>query len=100
MAQEATALFDAHAAEVEIVLLDVVMPKLGGPGVYKHIRNTNQELPILFTTGYSPTELDPLLQHDPRAASFAQAVSGYGIGAGNPETGEELSLGASRVSRF
>lgn len=65
---EATALYDEHHEEVDLVLLDVVMPKLGGPAVYKHIRKSKQEIPVLFTTGYSPTELEPLLQQDAHAS--------------------------------
>jgi two-component system cell cycle sensor histidine kinase/response regulator CckA len=63
--EEAISLFEARQEEIHMVLLDVVMPRLGGPAVYKHIRKSHPGLPVLFTTGYSPTELEPLLAEDP-----------------------------------
>ncbi|MCP4645084.1 MAG: PAS domain S-box protein [bacterium] len=51
--EEAIRVFDEHAAEIDLALLDVVMPNLGGEAVAKHIRETHPETPTLFASGYS-----------------------------------------------
>ncbi len=50
---EALEVFRAHAAEIQLLLLDVVMPELGGKEVSLRIRETHPALPILFASGYS-----------------------------------------------
>ena len=51
--EEALRLFEEHREEVQIALLDVVMPKAGGREVYEAIRAVRPELPVLFSSGYS-----------------------------------------------
>ena len=76
--QEALNLFDAHAEEIELALLDLVMPLVSGAEVAAVIRSRRPKLPILFNTGYSedairgriPLDIEaPLLMkpHDPVA---------------------------------
>ncbi|MBF0469596.1 MAG: response regulator, partial [Desulfamplus sp.] len=50
---EAIELFTKHAQNLDLALLDVVMPKLGGDRVMKHIKEVRPDLPIIFLTGYS-----------------------------------------------
>ena len=45
--------FKDNADKIGLVLLDVVLPKLGGRDVMKAIRELNPLMPILFTSGYS-----------------------------------------------
>ncbi len=51
--EEALRLFDAHRDAIALVLLDVVMPKLGGPEVYARMCAAKPGLAVVFTTGYS-----------------------------------------------
>ncbi len=51
--QEAIRVFDEHTDEIDMALLDVVMPKLGGKAVFDHIQETRPEMPVLFASGYS-----------------------------------------------
>ena len=51
--QEALEVFEAHADEISLVLLDVVMPKLSGRDVCDRIRAINPDVRTLFTSGYS-----------------------------------------------
>jgi two-component system, cell cycle sensor histidine kinase and response regulator CckA len=51
--REAVALFAAHRAQIDLVMLDVVMPHMSGVQVYKHLRNLGSTVPVLFMTGYS-----------------------------------------------
>jgi len=50
---EALALLAAHADEVSLVISDMMMPKLGGRGIYDALRGRGSTLPILFISGYS-----------------------------------------------
>jgi two-component system cell cycle sensor histidine kinase/response regulator CckA len=38
---------------VDIVLLDVILPKLSGPEVYAKICDSRPDVPVIFATGYS-----------------------------------------------
>ncbi len=50
---EALTLFNKHATQVNLLLLDVVMPGLGGKEVYDRIIETHPSIPTLFCSGYS-----------------------------------------------
>ena len=49
---EAMELYDRHASEIRLALLDVVMPRAGGYDVIAHIRRHNPDLPAVFASGY------------------------------------------------
>ncbi len=51
--EEAVALYGQHEGEVALLLLDVVMPGMGGRAVYERIREIRPDIPALFTSGYS-----------------------------------------------
>jgi len=49
---EAVRLFEKHQQEIGMVILDLVMPRMGGTVVAKKMRALRKDLPILFVTGY------------------------------------------------
>ena len=51
--EEAILAFEAHCQEVDLALLDVVMPRKSGRLVYEAIQKIRPDLPILFSSGYS-----------------------------------------------
>lgn len=51
--KEAIDLLNACEGPVHLVLLDVVMPELGGPETWERIRTMRQGLRVLFTSGYA-----------------------------------------------
>ncbi len=51
--EEAIRMFEEHAREISLVVLDVVMPRIGGLEAAKRMRQIRPELPVIFTTGYS-----------------------------------------------
>ncbi len=51
--EEALRLFDQHAGDIDLALLDVMMPKLGGRAVFEQIRETRPSVRALFASGYS-----------------------------------------------
>jgi two-component system cell cycle sensor histidine kinase/response regulator CckA len=52
--REAVDLFSAHLGRVDLVLLDVMMPEMDGPEAYEQIKNLRPNVPVVFTSGYTP----------------------------------------------
>jgi two-component system cell cycle sensor histidine kinase/response regulator CckA len=51
--REAVELLSAHTESVDLVVLDVVMPELGGPEAYERMRVIRPNLRVIFTSGYA-----------------------------------------------
>ena len=52
--EEAVRVFQANRERIDLLLLDVVLPKLNGPEAYARICTEKQDVPVIFATGYSP----------------------------------------------
>ena len=52
--EEAVQIFQAHSDEIDLALLDVMLPKLNGSEIYDRIHSQKPDLPVVFATGYSP----------------------------------------------
>ncbi|MCI0330899.1 MAG: PAS domain S-box protein [candidate division Zixibacteria bacterium] len=50
---EAQEVLKKHTGALDLLLTDVVMPKMGGPELAKALRRTRQGLKVLFMTGYT-----------------------------------------------
>jgi two-component system cell cycle sensor histidine kinase/response regulator CckA len=50
---EASSIFEQHADRVDLLLLDVVMPGLGGREVFDRARRLNPDIAALFASGYT-----------------------------------------------
>ncbi len=51
--EEAFRMFGEHSGEIRLVILDMVMPRIGGLEAAQRMRRNRKELPVIFTTGYS-----------------------------------------------
>ena len=51
---EAVELFKAHRDSIDLVMLDLVMPRLGGMEALKTLQNLGARIPAIFMTGYAP----------------------------------------------
>jgi PAS domain S-box-containing protein len=51
--EEAVREFQQHGERIDMVLLDVVMPKINGPDAYARMRAERANIPVIFATGYS-----------------------------------------------
>jgi len=51
--EEAVLKFRQHQKEIALVLLDVVMPRMGGADACEKIQSIRPDVPIIFTSGYS-----------------------------------------------
>jgi len=50
---DAIRLLREHEEPVHLVVLDVVMPELGGPETWERLRSLRKDLRVLFTSGYA-----------------------------------------------
>ena len=51
--EEAVTLYKQHQKEIDLVLLDVIMPNKDGREAYNDIRTITPDIPIIFCSGYS-----------------------------------------------
>ncbi len=51
--QEALEVFAAHRDKLSLVMLDMIMPKMGGTETFLHLREQAPELKVLFCSGFS-----------------------------------------------
>jgi len=56
--KQALSMFMEHSSEIKLVLLDNIMPVMGGAETAKQLRQLNPTLPILFLSGYNNSFLD------------------------------------------
>jgi PAS domain S-box-containing protein len=56
--EEALRVFQEHRERIDLIVLDVVMPKLGGRDVVTRIRETKPDARILLSTGYTANAID------------------------------------------
>ncbi|HJV21197.1 MAG TPA: GAF domain-containing protein [Holophagaceae bacterium] len=62
---------EARGPEISLVLLDMTMPRLGGEGAFRRIRELRPEMPVILSSGY--TEQDALSRfQEPGLRGFIQ----------------------------
>jgi DNA-binding response OmpR family regulator len=69
--EEAVREFQNHSREIELLLFDVVLPKINGPKAYARICDLKPDVPIIFATGYSP-EIELLQEAQRKGLSILQ----------------------------
>ena len=62
---EAVAVFKEHSADIDLVVLDMIMPQMSGVEAYEWISNVRADMPVLFCSGYSQFELKRVKERDP-----------------------------------
>ncbi len=63
---QAYALWTQHSSEIDLVIMDVVMPRMGGRELSKKLRNEQHDIGILFISGYdSESFRSPLTTSEP-----------------------------------
>jgi len=55
--KEAIRLFKRRNPEISLVILDMIMPKMGGFETAKQIRVINSGIPVIFITGYEASDI-------------------------------------------
>ena len=56
--QEAWEFLSTCADEVDLIVTDVIMPRLSGGELYERVREADPRTPFLFTTGYAASEIE------------------------------------------
>jgi DNA-binding response OmpR family regulator len=49
--------FHLRKEEIDLVVMDVVMPRMGGKDVMERMRRDKPDIEIIFTSGYSASEI-------------------------------------------
>ncbi len=57
--EKALRLFREHAGEIDLVVLDAILPGLSGREIYEQIRGVDPHKPVLFCSGYSAGTIQP-----------------------------------------
>ncbi|MBI3878990.1 MAG: response regulator [Verrucomicrobia bacterium] len=55
---EACDIFAKHAGQIALVMLDVIMPRMGGREAARRIRELSSTVPVVFCSGYSGPALE------------------------------------------
>jgi two-component system cell cycle sensor histidine kinase/response regulator CckA len=55
---EAIEVFRSESGRIDVVLLDLTMPRMGGIETLKELRRIAPEIPVVLTSGYGSTRLD------------------------------------------
>jgi PAS domain S-box-containing protein len=81
--EQARRLFDECPDRIDLALVDIVMPKLGGQAVSQYFRRLRPDLPVIFSSGYIPVaetryavdgDTRPILQKPYTPAELLRAV--------------------------
>lgn len=55
-------LYEKHRDKIDLVILDLIMPNLGGKEAFERLRQINPKVKVIISTGYAKDEvLEPLL---------------------------------------
>ncbi|GAB4249629.1 MAG: hypothetical protein Kow00109_25670 [Acidobacteriota bacterium] len=57
-AEQARELFFSRAAEIDLLITDVILPKGTGPDLARELQSRRPDLPVLFVSGYTGEALD------------------------------------------
>ncbi len=71
---EALEVIDDRATEIDLAVLDVVMPKLGGEAVLRYLRERRPGVPVVFASGYGRRSRS--LESPPERIAFLQKPFG------------------------
>lgn len=65
VAADARSLLEQHKSEIDLVILDVLMPDLNGREVYEILKKSDENIKVIFSSGYSPDQgISELLNSD------------------------------------
>ena len=55
--EEALALIAEHSTGIDLLIADLLMPRLGGADLYKEVRRNRPGTRVIFTSGFSTQEM-------------------------------------------
>ena len=63
--EEALAIAEANAGQIDLMISDVIMPGLDGPKFLKAARPFLGDIPVMFISGYAEAEFSKVLEGEP-----------------------------------
>jgi CheY-like chemotaxis protein len=63
--REALEIYRDSGSQIDLVMLDLVMPVMGGIEAYHEFRTLSTTLPIIICSGYGAETVDQLIKNDP-----------------------------------
>ncbi|MGH9943980.1 MAG: PAS domain S-box protein [Pyrinomonadaceae bacterium] len=91
---EAVETFAGRPGEIDLVMLDVVMPRMGGREAYEQITRLRPDVPTLFMTGYSTEMVQGRFIREARVPLLQKP---YGLEDLAGKVRETLDAGGQRV---
>ncbi|MFN7993737.1 MAG: PAS domain S-box protein [Bryobacteraceae bacterium] len=73
-------LYEQHAGEIRLVILDMIMPKMGGEQTYARLRQIDPGLPVVVASGYSDRETLARFGKLPVAGFLRKPFTAFEIG--------------------
>ena len=61
-APEALRLLAARREDLQLIVMDLVMPEMSGVELLRHVRKATPELRVLVTSGYMQSDMEPALR--------------------------------------
>jgi CheY-like chemotaxis protein/two-component sensor histidine kinase len=62
--REALEIYSLHESEIDGILLDMIMPEMGGLETYRFLREASPGLPIIFYSGYNLENISAIIEND------------------------------------
>jgi len=64
---EALEIYRERGSEIDVILLDLVMPVMGGIETYQELRRISQIVPIIICSGFGVESIENVIENDPHA---------------------------------
>lgn len=77
--EEALAIWEERQGNIDILVTDVVMPRMGGEALAERLRSDRPGLAVVFCSGYADNKLVSIRDDDPRSAFLAKPFTLAGL---------------------
>ena len=65
--REALEIFSERGREIDVIMLDLIMPVMGGIDTYHELRKTDMTIPIVICSGYGVESVAHVINNDQHA---------------------------------
>ncbi|HIJ80867.1 MAG TPA: response regulator [Desulfuromonadales bacterium] len=60
-------MYRERGSEIDVILMDLIMPVMGGIEAYHELRKINPSVPIIICSGYGVESVEDVIKNDPHA---------------------------------
>jgi CheY-like chemotaxis protein len=78
--EQGVQVFEQRAKEIDLVLLDLVMPGCSGEEAYRRMRMIREDVPVILSSGYSDTEAQSRFRGKPLAGFINKPYTAAALG--------------------